>query len=179
MIQAPDFLKDKEVEGIDKEVMGSLEEMIKHYDNAKRKVQAAEEELAEQKKIFNELALNRIPEFLLQHGVRKMVLSDGREVNIKEDISATVKDEVAFRQWLKDRKEEDIIKTKYEFARMESDRLDTLLNFLVDNDFQFVIDESIHAQTKKKYFKELLKEMNRTELPEWVNIYDIRQAVIK
>jgi hypothetical protein len=41
------------------------------------------------------------------------------------------------------------------------------------------IDESIHSATKKKYFKELIKDIGREELPEWVTIYDIRKATVK
>ncbi len=178
MKTTPDFLKEAKVE-IGQETMHSLETLIKFYDIAKRKVAIAEEELAEVKKHFNELALTRIPEFLLSHGISKMVLSDGREVTIKEDISATVSDDAAFRQWLRERKEEDIIKIKYAFAKMSSEQIASLSDFLLNNDYDYDIDENIHAQTKKKYFKELLKEIGREELPEWVSIYDIRQAVIK
>jgi len=179
MKKAPDFLKGNKTELIDGESMTELESLIGWYDIYKLKVAKAEEALAEAKKSFNEMATQRLPEFLLSHGITKICLRDGREVSIKEDISATVSDELAFRKWLKDRNEEDIIKLRYVFAKMKSEAIDKLSDFLVDNDYDFEIDESIHSATKKKYFKELLKEIGREELPEWVSIYDIRQAVIK
>ena len=179
MEQTPDFLKKNSEIGIDANDMNTLEELITAYDEANKAVNIAETKLKEAKARFNALALDRIPEFLLTHGIRKMSLNDGREVVIKEDISATVKDDIAFRQWLRERNEDAIIKVKYIFGRIDTSKLVTLSNYLIDQDLDFEVDESIHAQTKKKYFKELIKEMNRTELPDWVTIYDIRKAVIK
>ena len=175
----PEFLKNAKREEIDETTMENLATLIESYDDAAKAVEKAEKSLSIVKKNFNDLALERIPEFLLSHGFNKIGLDDGREVKIKEDISATVSDELAFRSWLKERDEDDIIKIKYQFSRMKGKEISALTDFLIDNEYNFDIDESIHSQTKKKYFKELIKELGRDELPEWVSIYDIRKAVIK
>ncbi len=179
MTKTPDFLKENKDAGIDTAAMVNLAKLIDTYDDAAKALATAEAIAKEKKTAFNALILEQIPEFLLSHGIAKMALSDGREVKIKEDISATVKDDVAFRIWLKQRNEEAIIKTKYSFPQMNNAEISALSDFLADNDYEFEIDESIHSATKKKYFKELLKGMARTDLPDWVNIYDIRKAVIK
>lgn len=180
MIKAPDFLKEDDGKSdVTSDDMSTLDELLKAYDEATERVREAEVLLASEKKVFNMLSIDRIPEFLLSHGITKMDLKDGRKVSVKEDISVTIKDEIAFRKWLRDRGEDAIIKVKYNFSDLEGEKLTKLSDYLITNDLDFDIDESIHAQTKKKYFKELLKEMNRLELPEWVSIYDIRKAVIK
>ena len=180
MIKTPGFLKEQnEKSDVTQDDMQTLDDLLKAYDEAAERVREAETFLAGAKKTFNALALDRIPEFMLSHGISKMDLADGRKVQIKEDISVTVKDDIAFRKWLKDRGEDAIIKVKYAFGSLEGNKISELSDFLMNKDYDYEVDESIHSQTKKKYFKELLKELNRSELPEWVSIYDIRKAVIK
>lgn len=178
-MKTPDFLKDKEEEGIDELDLNTLQGMIKSYDTYAKDVEGAEKYLKQCKSNFNRLSLEIIPNFLLSSGMTEVKLDDGREVKVKEDISATVKDEAAFRKWLRDRKEEAIIKVKYNFSKMSNKVNEQLTNFLIDNDYDFEIDESIHSATKKKYFKELIKEIGQEELPEWVSIYNIRKATVK
>ena len=178
-MSVPDFLKDKEENGIEEIELNTLEGMIESYDTYAADVERADKYLKECNKNFNRLAMEIIPDFLLSNGITQMKLKDGRHVKIKEDISTTVKDELAFRKFLKARGDEAIIKVKYNFSRMANKANEDLTDFLIDNNYDFEIDESIHAQTKKKYFKELIKEIGKEELPEWVSIYEIRKATVK
>jgi len=179
MKETPDFLKNQKDEGMTEKEMQSLEDLIKGYDEAQAEVKRIEKLLKLAKDNFNHIALKLVPDLLLTHGMSKISLTDGREVKVKEDISATVTDDIAFRQWLRDRKEESIIKVKYQFTDLQTEQMSGLTDFLFKEDLDFEIDESIHAQTKAKYFRELLKVMDREDLPEWVSIYDIRKATIK
>ena len=179
MAKTPDFLKDKDDSGIDTLDMNTLQGMIESYDAFAEEVAKAEKYLKMAKKQFNRVALETIPQFLLSNGITQMKLADGRDVKVKEDISATVKDDLAFRQWLRDRNEDDIIKVKYNFGKMKGSALNALSDYLATNDYDYDVDESIHAQTKKKYFKELIKEIGQEELPEFVTIYNIRKATVK
>lgn len=179
MAKTPDFLMDKDDSGIEALDMNTLQGMIESYDTYMDDVERAEKYLKQCKENLNRMALDIIPEFMLSHGMVNMKLTDGREVKVKEDISATVKDDVAFRTWLKDRNEDDIIKTKYNFGKMKNSASSALADYLANNDYDYDIDESIHAQTKKKYFKELIKELGQEELPEWVVIFNIRKATVK
>jgi len=179
MQKTPDFLKEKDDSGIDTIDMSTLQGMIEAYDEYAEDVAKAEKYLKLCKENFNRMSLETIPQFLLSNGISQMKLADGREVKVKEDISATVSDEIAFRQWLKDRGEDDIIKVKYNMAKMSGSASGALADYLINNDYDYDVDESIHAQTKKKYFKELIKEIGQEELPEWVTIYNIRKATVK
>jgi hypothetical protein len=179
MEKTPDYLLEDKDEGITTKVMDTLASFIRQHDTAKIEMDEAEEEFKAKKALFNDLILEQIPTFLLSHNIRKMGLTDGREVNVKEDIGATISDEVAFRKWLKDRKEEAIIRVKYDFDVMKAEEMSKLADFLCDNNYNYEVDENIHHARKAKYFRELLKTMNRKDLPEWVKIYDIRKATIK
>jgi hypothetical protein len=179
MNKTPDYLLEDEDEGITVAVMNTLNSLTRQHDIAKKEMDDAEESFKLKKAIFNDLVLEQIPTFLLSHNIRKIGLVDGREVNIKEDIGATVNDEIAFRKWLKDRNEEAIIRVKYDFDIMKAEEMSKLADFLCDNDYNYEVDENIHHARKAKYFRELLKTMNRNELPEWVKIFDIRKASFK
>ena len=179
MKELPDFLKNKKESGIEELDLNTLEGMIESYDKYAKDVARAELLLKHCNTNFNRMALQTIPDFLLSNGITQLKLKDGRSVKIKEDISASVKDETKFREFLRKRGDEDIIKINYKFARMENEANVLLTDFLMDNDYDFEIDESIHGQTKKKYFKELIGEIGKEKLPEWVTIYEIHKATVK
>lgn len=179
MTKTPDYLLNDEDEGITEDTMVNLDSLIRQHDQAKIEMDEAETVFKSKKDAFNDLILEQMPTFLLSHNIRKMGLTDGREVIVKEDISAIVNDEIAFRKWLKDRNEEAIIRVKYDFDVMKAEEMAKLADFLCDNDYNYECDENIHHARKAKYFRELLKQMNRNELPEWVKIFDVRKATVK
>lgn len=179
MNKTPDYLLNDEDEGITEAVMTSLDSFIRQYDQAKEEMDKSTAALKIKTDAFNDLILEQIPTFLLSHNIRKMGLIDGREISVKESISATVNDEIAFRKWLKARKEEAIIRIKYDFDVMNAEEMSKLADFLCDNDYNYEVDENIHHARKAKYFRELLKQMDRKDLPTWVKIFDIRKATVK
>jgi len=182
MSNFPDFLKTKDVEdaeGIGLSEMEQLATLIRAYDEYAAHVAEIEEQLNIAKKTFNRISMEEIPNFLLSHGVTEMKLTDGRKVTVKEDISATVTDDKAFKTFLLERNETDIIKVNCAFAKMEAEQMTKLMDFLMDNDYDFDAKEDIHHQTKKAYFKALIKQLGRDNLPEFVNIFDLRTTKIK
>lgn len=178
----PDFLKEKKAEDagtITEDVMQELSALVTATDEAQKRVDAIEAKLKDEKQVLNDLRFNQLPTFLLTHGISEMKLTDGRKVTIKEDISVAVKDNIAFRKFLIERGEDDIIKVNYNVGRVGSANAQKIADFLFDNDIDYDVKEDIHHQTKKKYFKELIADIGRDELPEWAVIYDIREAKIK
>ena len=176
----PTYLKDNKDAGITDDAMYTLTKLIDAYDEAEQASVEADKIAKAKKAALNELMLDRIPEFLLQHGIKKMVLSDGREVTIKEDISPTIKDNGAFVKWLQERGDDDIVKTKYSIGKMSSKANAELSEFLLIGEYDYSADISVHPATRKAYLKTLLAGgMQRVDLPECINIYDIRKAVIK
>ena len=69
--EAPDFLKDKEEEGITNLDMETLEGMIESYDNYLADVERAEKWLKAKKDDLNRISLHALPDFMLNHGKLK------------------------------------------------------------------------------------------------------------
>lgn len=156
MNEAPDFLME---EGKNKNQSCDLERlsaMVSALDNADNKVKSVEEELKEIKSIRTKLSQETIPEYLNQFGLSELRLNDGRKIIVKDDVSVTVKDKQAFFSYLKQRKEDSIVKFTVSFDRMDTDKKEKLFNFLLENDYECSNETKVHSQTQKKYFKELL-----------------------
>jgi len=181
MNQVPDFLKhaqdDSNDVGMDE--MLELKNLVETYDEYSKLVENLEEQLKTAKASFNRVSSELIPTFLNQHGFEEFKLLDGRKVTVKKDISVSVKDFQAFKKFLADRHELDIVKINCAFDRMPDTMMNELFDFLNKGEYSFALDESVHHQTQKKYFKELLNTMNRTDLPDWVSIFDIVSTKIK
>jgi len=153
MTKAPAFLKGQKTEVQD---LKKLHDMAVRYLELENEIEELNEELAGKKKEFNRYSQEEIPQFLLANGLSEIRLESGEKITIKEDISITIKDDREFFKFLRERNEDDIIKTFFSFDKMESDKLNELCRFLNDEEFGYEMKKDVHAQTKKKYFKGLL-----------------------
>ncbi len=153
MAKAPEFLKgqEEEIQDLDK-----LHEMAVRFLELEKDIDKLSDQLKEKKKLLNNYSQETIPQFLLANGLSEIRLASGEKITIKEDISITIKDDSAFFKFLHERKEDDIIKTFFDFGKMEVDKLNALFGFLNNDDYDYNVKKDVHAQTKKKYFKGLL-----------------------
>ena len=154
MAKAPAFLKgqkEEEVQDLDK-----LHKMAVRYLELEKEINELTEKIKEAKSTLNTYSQELIPQFLLSNGLSEIRLETGEKITIKEDISITIKDDNAFFKFLRERKEDDIIKTFFQFDRMKPDKLNALFTFLDNEEYEFEAKKDVHAQTKKKYFKGLL-----------------------
>ena len=154
-MKAPDFLKNEKEELTDASLT-KLKRLVDKFVYWAQEVEDAEEKLKEKKEMFNHLSLDLIPEFLLAAGLSEIKLASGEKVIIKEGISVTIKDEECFYKFLEDRNELDILKTQFDFGRIEDEQLENLFAWLMHHKYEYEVKKDVHAQTKKKYFKELL-----------------------
>jgi len=156
-MEMPEFLDTKEGEHIDMTaILNELQNMVDNYLILNNDIKVLEEKLKEKKECFNKISMEDIPMFLLQHNLSEIRLASGQKVIVKEDISVTVKDQEKFFKFLENRNEADIIKTNFLFDKMNKDKYNTLFNFLNEQSYLYTVKKDVHAQTKKKYFKELL-----------------------
>jgi len=151
--KAPAFLKGQKTEVQD---LKKLHDMAVRYLELENEIEELNETIAEKKKQFNHYSQEAIPQFLLKNGLSEIKLDTGEKIKIKEDISITIKNDREFFKFLRERNEDDIIKTFFSFDKMESDKLNELCKFLNDEEFGYEMKKDVHAQTKKKYFKGLL-----------------------
>ena len=151
------FVESLNSEGeITDEVLENLQTKVDNYLVLENDIEVLEQKLKDKKKLFNKVSMEEIPNFLLQYNLSEIKLASGQKVIVKEDLSITIKNQELFFKFLKKRREQDIIKTQFAFDRMNDTDFNILFHFLTDNNYSYDFKKDVHAQTKKKYFKELL-----------------------
>ena len=195
MSKVPSFIdeKDNDIEDSLAELQG-LVGAYKAYDEL---VKQCEEDLKKAKDAFNRVAQEEIPNLLLAKGLSSIKLDTGEKIDVRDSLNVTITDEQAFVDWLKEREEDDIVKTMISLDRMPSGMLKRLYSFLNDNTYPYESKTGVHHKTKEAYFKSLtgtdhrISEQERIEgyasgryipisnLPEWVSVYVIHKAKIK
>ena len=156
-MQETEFVNSLEEEKISTDViLKNLQDLVDNYLTLKNDIELLEEELKNKKKSFNKIAMEEIPIYLAQYNLSEIKLATGQKVIVKEDISITIKDNEKFFTFLKNRNEQDLIKTQISFDRMDDAAFNSLFHFLMEYDYAYDIKKDVHAQTRKKYFKELL-----------------------
>ncbi len=135
-----------------------VEEYVQEYAKHLLEIERLSALLDDEKARAKALGESTIPGFLQQSGVSEVRLSNGTKVIVKEDVSVSVPAEKRgkFFEFLRDRKEEDIVKLMVQLERMPQEKLDELVMFLREYGYEYELDKTVHPQTLKKYFKELL-----------------------
>lgn len=150
-----------------------LAELVEKQTACKSEVEQLEEDLKEAKKRYNQVRQEEIPNFLSQFGISEIKLADGRKVIVKQDVSVTIKDHKAFFDFLRKRHDDSIIKKMLEMESPSGELVDELIN----RGYIFSLDEKIHGQTLKAYFREYL-ELGETP-PDSVNVFTYSVTNIK
>lgn len=196
MDKTPNFLME-EKESIDVDALSRLKEMVDAYKEQRTMIAEAEEKLKMMKESFNKLSQEQIPRHLLKYGISDIKLDTGEKVKIKTDINVTIEDEqdFFFYKFLRERNEDDIVKSVFKFDRMSSEKLQALEEFIEKGNYSYEYEKAVHWQTRKKYFKELtgygldpvdyqqkLEQgliVKREDLPSFVSIYDLAKTEVK
>lgn len=152
----PSFLLNQLSEEPEADTLDKLSSLVTSYEEAELDVEELEEKLKAAKAKALQLGRESIPQLLLQHNLSRIKLANGKEVNIKEDVSVSVKDQDRFMKFLADRQEDAIAKLHFDFDRMESDMREKLMEFLDVNHYPYEADYAVHPSTLKKYFRDLL-----------------------
>lgn len=192
MIEQPNFIEHEKSD----DVLAQLGELSKEQLDLEAKIKESEESLKVLKKALERISGEEIPNLLSSRGLSSIKLLTGEKIDIKKDVTVTVKDDDAFFAFLRERKEDSIIKMMFTMDRMETAKLDKLLEFLGEEGYEFDFDVNVHGNTKKKYFKGLigLEESDEEErlagyksgryiqiadLPSWCNVYVYYKTKIK
>lgn len=174
--------------------LNKLKELVEALQAAEKRVMEATEKLAGEKRVYNQLSQEDIPTYLGQYGLSELKLSNGQKVLVTEDINVTIKDEDAFYTFLRERKEDDIIKISADFpTKMEEEDRGKLFDFLCNYDCK--VRQGVHSQTLKKYFRELLgndvddedrkvglelnKYVEKETLEKFASIFTLKKTKIK
>lgn len=155
----PDYLGeigDEEKQQDLNDSLGELSALVDRYEKACENVVMKKTELAQAEQVKLQIGGTDIPTLMLSKGISRIRLADGREVNIKDDLSVTITNDALFHKFLSDRGESDLVKLKFQFDRMTNGMQVALYKFLTTGEYKYEADKSVHPQTLKKYFRLLL-----------------------
>lgn len=181
----PEYLKELTTD-LQTDSLERLSYLVNELDQAEIEIAECEEALSAAKERRNKIAgapqfEGEIPTLLLQLGISDVRLKDGRKVEVKPGISVSVANEVGFHKFLADRKEDDIIKLHFDFARMPNGQQKRLFEFLMKGDYEYDSKKDIHYQTLAKYVREFLVNDSTKEemLTPYLNIYKYNTTKVK
>ena len=152
-----DFLKDDE-EKVEDSALKRLSSLTDAYRTLESNIAAIEAELKAQKEAFNQISQVEIPNLVNQYGLSELRINDKTKIIIKQDVSVSVPEVTRgdFFRFLEDRGESDIIKLMISLPRTPDEKMNQLLEFLTNYEYEFDAEQNVHPMTLKKYFKELL-----------------------
>jgi hypothetical protein len=153
----PGFLRDVKEE-VQEDALARLQELVSDFEAVNKEIDELEATLKALTERKLKLGGTEIPQLLLQHGLSRIRLKDGREVTIKEGVSVSIPEDKrrTFFQFLTNRCEDDIVKLTVAFGRMANEEIAKLQEFLNDRAYDYNAEEKVHPQTLVKYFKGLL-----------------------
>ena len=149
-----DFLEAVEA---DQDSLQRLQALVDMDKELRAQLEELESKVSEVKSSLEKLEQEEIPDLLHQNGLSRIRLKSGEEVKVQPEMQVSVKKENFhdFIEFLRARGEDDIVKLKVQFDRMESEKQKALYAFLNEQSFPYSADNTVHPQTLKKYVKEL------------------------
>lgn len=148
--QVPDPVDDGDLARLES-LVSTLKETIQNIDGLKTELEILEE-------MRKSLAQQEIPYLVRSRGLSEIRLRDQTKVVVKEELQVSVSEEKrpSFLKFLDKRGDMDIVKTVIYLPRMSPERLALLKELLDSNEYEYQLEQNVHPQTLKKYFKELL-----------------------
>jgi len=149
---------DTTTEPVDDSALATLDHYVTEQLRLQRVVETLEDELSQKKAELTKISGELIPNVLAQYGLSEIKLKSGKKICVKQELSVSVpvNTRQQFYAFLSERKDDAIIKLNVAFERMSLEKQSDLITFLSGYDYDYNIERSVHAQTLKKYFKELL-----------------------
>lgn len=165
------------------ELSGKIKRLLKLRENIKE----MEEKLKQVKKEENQLSGEEIPAYLAQFGIDSIKLDNGKSVTIREDLKCSLpKTDYVKRKnylnWLRENGGSDIIKEELTINSPNA----KIIEHLRKENITFLQSENIHPSTLKAFFRDILgitknsvAKMEKSELPDYINLYIHRETKIK
>jgi len=155
-----------------------LVELCAQLTKAELDESRAEEALEKAKKVTKQLEEELIPDLMHEIGVTELRLSAGAKVSIKQDVYASIPEELkpAAYKWLEDNQFGGLIKSAVSvpFGRGELEKAKELIQQLEALGLPAEFEESLHHQTMKAFLREQLAKKKPVPLdlfgarPVWV-----------
>lgn len=172
------------------DTLEQLKKLLDQYASAKARVDALENDLAKEKKVFNQLSMEDIPNLLLSKGISEIKLPDKRKVIVKPDLNVTITDMEAFSEFLTERGDSEILKTTLEVGKLDNSIVNAIRKLLATHlELYPEVTQKVHPATLKKYIKELCfvssdsdpfeDRIDIKDLPSYIRAYTFNKTIVK
>ncbi len=129
-------------------------DLATQYDELEGQLKDAEQAAKDAKARFNKVSMELLPEAMM--GMKSITLSDGREVKVTDQLSASVKDYDKLTKFLKGQGDDALLKTTLSIGKVPHNVQNKIIQLLSEKfDIDAEISVNIHPQTLKAYFGKL------------------------
>ena len=151
-----------ELQNIEEDGLSRVASLVRQQLALERRVSDLEEELKRTQKQLADIAENKLPEALAEHGRKHLSMEDGSEINVQNYSGASIKEEKkkeAF-EWLRDNGHEDLIKNQVSVSlgRKEDELAASLVTTLQEKGFDPVQKTWVEPMTLKAFVKEQVEQ---------------------
>ena len=144
------------------DALKSVRSIALQMQTTQQKVFQLEEDLKHAKENLRKLTDEDLPSKLQEIGIVNFELDDGSVVQVKENVSAHIKEENrgAAYEWLRDNGLDDIIKNTVvcTFGREEDDKASDFFSFAKKEGFEPEQNSTIHPSTLKAFAKDRIAQ---------------------
>lgn len=150
------------LDGVDDSALARVSALIRRAELYARRIDQLESELRTVKEAHREVMEVHIPGVLAEHGMAKLVMSNGSTVSVQPYYSASIpvdRREEAH-NWLRENGHGDLVKNNVTvtFGRQEDDKALDLLGSLVKRGYNVDHNAKVEPQTLKAFVKEQVEK---------------------
>ena len=137
-----------------------------------------EEALKRLKKDLFQVKQVQIPELMTEFGLDSLTTTSGTTIEIKSDISLTVRDVEKLHNYIREKEAGDLIKDTIIMIVNSDEAREEVTSLLKDIDCDFERKEAVHSQTLKKFIRGCLEKGERPG-DDALTIFEYKYSKIK
>ncbi len=129
------------------------------------------------KKIYFNVRQVQIPQYMEEFGLESITTENGNKIEIKGDVSCTIRDDIDFFNYLRKEDYGDLIKDIITVNVNNGKQAKEVIKTLTKTESLFDRKQSIHPQTLKKFAREQLAKGKK--IPKSLNVYEYKYSKLK
>jgi hypothetical protein len=162
--------------------LDQLSQLTRLHASLEDDIASLEEQLNKKKEQFRRLIEEDIPSLMLELGVKKYVFEDGSSVQVKNDLTGSIKngDKATAFAWLMENNHDDIISNDItvKLGVGDTQAFQGVYSWLADGGYEFENKPAVHPSRLKSFLKEELA--NGTDVPlDLFGFYPVNKATVK
>lgn len=181
---ATDLIPLEDAKPLSDNEIKSVVELARQQWQLEKDIERLQAELEEKKRELDAISLKELPQLMTELGIRGQTMSDGTELELKEEVYGTITGEkapLAFK-WLEDHEHGDLIKRQFTilFGRDDEAWAKKFTRDLAQRKrpLNSSVKRAVHPQTLNKWLREMIKE-GKSFPEELFGVHRRKVAVLK